>query len=121
MMVAILKPRFLAFTSRVTTALQIQQTVKVQFDGKTYTCPQAKKGEKPIILVPRSLLKPMPIAADIGEAIDNADLNEQARSAANKMFADARERGVSAPTTNELRSFIEHVPPVVESSGRRLG
>jgi hypothetical protein len=106
MMVSILKPRFLAYTSRVTAALQIQTTVKVEFDGKTYTCPQSKKGAKPIILVPRSLLKPMPTAADIGEAIDNAALNEQARNAADKMFADARGRGAIAPTTSELRSFI---------------
>ena len=112
MMVSILKPRFLAYTSRITTSLQIQQTVTVQFDGKTYTCPQTKKGEKPIILVPRSLLKPMPIAADIGEAIDNADLNDQARKAANKMFADARERGAAAPTTSELRSFILTRPTI---------
>ena len=112
MMVSILKPRFLAYTSRVTTALQIQQTVTVQFDGKTYTCPQTKKGEKPIILVPRVLLKPMPIAADIGEAIDNADLNEKTRNAANKMFADARERGAASPTTSELRSFILTRPTI---------
>ena len=112
MIVSILKPRFLAYTSRVTTALQIQQTAKFQIDGKTYTCPQAKPGGKPIILVPRSLLKPMPIAADIGEAIDNADLNEQARKAANKMFADARERGAAAPTTSELRSFILTRPTI---------
>jgi hypothetical protein len=84
MIVSILKPRFLAYTSRVTTALQIQPTVKVELDGKTYICPQAKKGTKPIILVPRALLKPMPTAADVGEAIDNAALNEQARNAADK-------------------------------------
>lgn len=112
MIVSILKARFLAYTSRVTAALQIQQTVRVQFDGKTYTCPQSKKGEKPIILVPRSLLRPLPIAADIGEAIDNADLNDHARKAADKMFADARERGAAAPTTNELRSFILGRPTI---------
>ena len=77
----------------------------VTYDGKTYICPQAKKGEKPIILVPRYLLKPLPIAADIGQALDNADLNEQARQAANKMFADAHEKG-TVPTTGQMRSFI---------------
>jgi hypothetical protein len=112
MIVSILKPRFLAYTSRVTMALQIQQTVTFRFDGKTYTCPQSKKGGKPIILVPRILLQPMPIAADIGEAIDNAALNEQARRAANKMFADARERGAAAPSTSELRSFILARPAI---------
>jgi hypothetical protein len=112
MVVSILKPRFLAYTSRVTAALQIQQTVKVKFDGITYICPQAKQGAKPIILVPRSLLKPMPTAADIGEAIDNASLNEQARDAANKMFADARERGAASPSASQLRAFILSRPTI---------
>jgi len=112
MIVSILKPRFLAYTSRVTTTLQIQPTVKVELDGKTYICPQAKKGTKPIILVPRALLKPMPTAADVGEAIDNAALNEQARNAADKMFADARERGAASPSTGELRSFILSRPMI---------
>jgi hypothetical protein len=112
MIVSILKPRFLAYTSRVTAELQIQQTLTVQFDGKTYTCPQVKPGAKPIILVPRALLKPMPTAADIGEAIDNAALNEQARDAANKMFADARERSGAAPSASQLRAFILSRPTI---------
>lgn len=112
MMVAILKSRFLAYTSRVTKQLQIQQTVAVQYDGKTYILPQVKKGEKPIILVPRSLLKPLPIAADLGEALDNADLNEATRQAANKMIADAHKRGAAAPTTSELRAFIISRPTI---------
>ena len=111
MIVSILKPRFLAYTSRVTEELQIQQTVRAEFNGKIYTCPQRAKGAKPIILVPRSLLKPMPTAADIGEAIDNAALNDQVRAAANKMFADARERG-AAPGPNEMRSFILSRPSI---------
>ena len=113
MMVHILLPRFLAYTTRITKALQIQTTMAVPYDGKTYVCPQAKKGQKPIILVPRSLLKPLPIAADIGQALDNADLNERTRDAANKKFADARERGGS-PTTNEMRSFILTRPSIYQ-------
>ena len=58
MMVKILLPRFLAYTTRVTKELQIQKTMTIAFDGKTYICPQAKKNQKPVILVPRSILKP---------------------------------------------------------------
>lgn len=111
MIVSILKPRFLAYTSRVTQQLGIQQIVKAEFDGKTYFFPQTKKGAKPIILVPRSLLKPLPTAADIGEALDNADLNNQVRAAADKMFADARKRGAN-PSRNEIRSFILSRPAI---------
>lgn len=113
MMVHILLPRFLAYTTRVTKELQIQKTMTVSYDGKTYICPQATKSQKPVILVPRSILKPLPVAADIGQALDNADLNERTRDAANKMFADARERG-GMPTTNEMRSFILTRPSIYQ-------
>jgi hypothetical protein len=106
MIVAILKARFVKYTARITSELQIQKTVKVQFQGKTYVFPQVAKGESPILLVPRSILKPLPVAADIEQALDNADLNQQVRQAANKMFADARERGSVTPGANEMRSFI---------------
>jgi hypothetical protein len=112
MIVALLKARFVKYTSRVTSELQIQKTVKIQFQGKTYVCPQTAKGEAPILLVPRSILKPLPVAADIEQALDNADLNEQVRKAANKMFADARERGSVTPGANEMRSFILTRPSI---------
>jgi hypothetical protein len=113
MTVHILLPRFLAYTTRVTKELQIQKIASVAYDGKTYVCPQAKKDQSPMVLAPRALLKPLPIAADIGQALDNADLNERTRDAANKMFADARERGGS-PTTGEMRSFILTRPSIYQ-------
>lgn len=113
MMVHLMLPRFLAYTTRITKELQIQKSVGVTYSGKTYLCPQAKKGEKPIILVSRALLKPLPIAADIAQALDNADLNEQTRQAANKMFADAHARGAN-PSTNDMRSFILSRPSIYQ-------
>ncbi len=111
MIVSILKPRFLAYTTRVTRQLGIQQTVAVEYGGKTYTCPRFKKGDKPIILVPRRLLKPLPIAADIGEALDMAaDLNEETRRIANQMFDAARERGAQAPSKPEILAFMSSRP-----------
>ena len=111
MIVSVLKPRFLAYTTRVTRQLGIQQTVSVEFDGKTYICPRFKKGEKPIILVPRRLLKPLPIAADIGEALDMAaDLNEETRRIANRMFDEARERGAQTPSKSEILAFMSSRP-----------
>jgi hypothetical protein len=111
MIVSILKPRFLAYTTRMTRQLGIQQTVAVEYDGKTYICPRFKKGDKPIILVPRRLLKPLPIAADIGEALDMAaDLNEETRKIANKMFDQARERGAQTPSKAEILAFMSSCP-----------
>ena len=112
MIVSILKPRFLAYTSRITKSLNIKEITRVEFSGKTYICPQFDKGDKPIILVPRVFLKPLPIAVDLEEALDKADLNDQTRSAANKLFDEARERGAASPKTSELRSFILTRPSI---------
>jgi hypothetical protein len=67
--------------------------------------PQYEKGDDPILLIPLELLKPLPLAMDIEEALNNADLNEQARSQVNKLFSDAFAMRVR-PGTNQLRDFI---------------
>jgi hypothetical protein len=74
-----------------------------------YLCPQFRKGEKPLILVPRDLLKPLPIALDIEEALDNASFNEAMREKSNKIFADAQKQG-TRPRRNELRALIRANP-----------
>jgi hypothetical protein len=95
MIVSILKARFLAYTDRITMELGIKRTVEVPYDGRKYSCPQFKKSDKPMILVPRALLKPLPIAANIEDALDVADLNEQARLEVNRIYAQAHKTRVS--------------------------
>jgi hypothetical protein len=105
MIVSILKPRFLAYTDRVTRTLGVQQAVEAEYGGKRYLCPRFKKGDKPIILLPQGILKPLPIALDIEEALANADMNEDSRNEMNKIFSDAYKQG-AIPTRNQLRAAI---------------
>jgi hypothetical protein len=109
MIVSILTNRFLAYTDRITNSLGVQQTYKLSFDGRSYLCPQFKKGEKPLVLVPRDLLKPLPIALDIVEALDNAAFNDEMRAKSNKIFADAQKQRVN-PSKNEMRALIRANP-----------
>lgn len=104
MIVSILKARFLGYTDRITRQLGVEQTVEVPYDMTTYICPQFKKSTKPMILVPQYLLKPLPIAADIEDALDVADLNDQARAEVNRIYADAQRRRVSPKPY--LRSMV---------------
>ncbi len=116
MIVSVLKPRFLAYTNRVTRQLGILETMPVEYNVNEYLCPRIRKvgkakRDKPLILVPRRLLKPLPIAADIGEALDMAaDLNEETRRTANKMFDQARERGTQTPAKSEVLAFMSSRP-----------
>jgi len=48
-----------------------------------------------MILVPANILKPLPIATDIEDALDVADLNEETRAKVNEIYAEARKRHVS--------------------------
>lgn len=104
MIVSILMTRFLAYTDRITRALGIKHTIEVPYDGRKYICPQFKKNAKPMILVPQSLLKPLPIAANIEDALDVADLNEQARQEVNRIYAAAHKARVSPKPY--LRSMV---------------
>jgi len=96
MIVSILKPQFLLYTDRVTKLLKIKKAVVVDFNGQKYLCPQYDGSDRPTILVPQSLLKPLPIAASIEDALDAADLNDQARAAVNRIYAAAHESKKSA-------------------------
>jgi len=98
MVVSILKVRFLAYTDRITKELGIKHTIEVPYDGGKYSCPRFKKNDKPMILVPRALLKPLPIAANIEDALDVADLNQQARQEVNRIYSQAYKARVVAET-----------------------
>lgn len=105
MIVAILKRRFIAYTDRITRTLGVQKVVPINVDGQQRLFPQFKAGDAPIILLPQEILKPLPLAMNIEEALLNADLNAAARSDVNKMFAESFKRRAT-PGTNQLRSFI---------------
>ncbi len=104
MVVAILKGRFLAYTDRVTKELGAQRTVRVSYQAENYICPQFKTSDKPLILVPQDLLKPLPIAASIEDALEAADLNDEARAEVNRVYAEAHKNKVSPKPY--LRSMV---------------
>jgi hypothetical protein len=95
MIVAILKPRFLSYTDRIAKELGIRHVVEVSYRSSKYICPRFGRGGKPMILVPQELLKPLPIAASIQDALDLADLNDQARQEVNRIYAEAHEKRIS--------------------------
>jgi hypothetical protein len=105
MIVSILKLRFIAYTNRITRALGIQRTVVLEIGSQRFAFPCLSKGDKPIILIPKRILKPLPIAMSIEEALLNADLNDHARREVNKAFSDAHKLG-TRPKAESLRAII---------------
>jgi hypothetical protein len=110
MIVSILKGRFLTYTDRVTRALGVKQTAELTFEDRSYLCPKFDKTAKPMILVPKNLLKPLPIAANIQDALDVADFNDQARHAVNQIYENARRFRTSVKQS--LRNLVRENPSV---------
>jgi hypothetical protein len=106
MIVSILADRFYAYTARTAHDLGIHQLKTVtSASGSEYLCPCFSEEEGPILLLPKSLLKALPIAANIGEALENANLNDDIRKQLNAMFAAAHKNGRD-PGKADLREFI---------------
>jgi hypothetical protein len=96
MIVSILKARFLAYTDRITKSLKIDDVTNIEHESLKYACPNLGRTGRPLILVPQDLLKPLPIAASIEDALAMADLNDTARREVNKIYALAHEARRSA-------------------------
>jgi hypothetical protein len=110
MIVSILRGRFFAYTDRITRTLGVAQTAAFTIGDKTFVFPKLER--KPLVLVPRAILKPLPVALDIEQALDNADLNAAVRAELNKMFADAQKHN-AVPGRTRLREFIRTNPKIL--------
>lgn len=114
MFVSILKKRFLDYTDRVTRELNVQRASIFTYEGVSYTCPRFDLKSKPLILVPRSLLKPLPIALDLAQALDNADLAASVRAEVNALWAAAAKKKRN-PTKGEIKALINSKPKIYKS------
>ena len=111
MLVSILMEHFLAYTDRVTGQLQVSRTALLTYRGKQYCCPHFAKGEKPYILLPREILRPLPIAQDLEEALNMANLNAEVRRELNALFSAAYKEG-RRPGKADLQAFVRARPTI---------
>lgn len=109
MLVSILMERFLMYTHRITQALHVQKTDQVLYRGRYYTCPRFSNAEKAHVLLPKEILRPLPIAMDIEQALSGADLNDEVRSELNILYSAAFRQGRTVGKA-ELRAFIRAHP-----------
>lgn len=114
MLVSILLKNFLAYTDRMTHALGVERIDTVVYDGKKYRCPRFSKTDKAHILLPREALRPLPIALDIEDALNGADLNDQTRRELNALFSAAQKDG-RRPSRAEMRDFIRSRPAILRN------
>ena len=109
MAVAVLKDRFLRFTERVTSELELKPNRRFPIDGKQWLLPVHPDGKKALILVPEDLLSPLPVALDRSEISLVTTFNAQVRARWNAIVAAAR-KDKRRPTKTEIRQMLLETP-----------
>jgi hypothetical protein len=113
MVISILASRFYAYTERVAFELGIYQLTSIEAGAATFKIPCFSEKDGPVLLLPKAILKPLPIAADIGEALAVADLNEKTRTEFNAMWEIAEKKG-RPPGKKSMQQFIFSRPDIYE-------
>lgn len=105
MAISILKSRFLAFTQRVATELNLQPTKSFSFHRAEWELPIHPETKAALILIPDSLLSQLPVALDRGEIDEvaqfNADLRASWTSLLKKAITEKRK-----PSKSEIREIL---------------
>jgi hypothetical protein len=112
MVLSILASRFYAYAQRVAGELGIHQLRNVSAGNSTFAVPCFSEKEGPIMLLPKAILQPLPIAADIGEALDKAELNEGTRNELNAIWSEAAKTN-RVPGKKFLRQFVSSKPKII--------
>ncbi|HXM96921.1 MAG TPA: hypothetical protein VN982_00445 [Candidatus Dormibacteraeota bacterium] len=105
MAVAILKPRFFAYTQRVAADLKLAPTKTFRLKGREWTLPVHPDRKTALILVPSEVLTPLPIALDRSEIAEVAQFNAEVRAAWNAIVAAAGKEK-REPTKAEIRKML---------------
>jgi hypothetical protein len=105
MAVSILKERFLAYTQRVTKALELKPSRTFPVRQKEWLLPVHPDGKKALIFVPFDVLSPLPIALDRSEIDEVAHFNAEVRQKWNEIVAAAGKEGKD-PSKAEIREML---------------
>jgi hypothetical protein len=105
MAVAILKPRFLSYTQRVTKELKLRPSQSFLIENREWTLPLSPEGKRALILVPRALLSKLPIALDRSEIYEVAQFNAAVRRQWDALVAAAHEEKAE-PSKTQIREML---------------
>ena len=109
MAVSILKERFLNYTQRVTSELNLQPQRKFSLHGKGWILPIHPYGNRALVFVPAEILTPLPVALDRSEISDVAAFNEEVRQQWNAIVS-AASKDKRAVSKGEIREMLLSKP-----------
>jgi hypothetical protein len=109
MAVHILKSRFLEFTQRITTELDLKPREKFRLSARDWILPLAPDKKRPLIFVPFVMLSELPVALDRSEIDQVASFNREVRQAWNDIVAEAGKQNREV-TKEEIRDILLDKP-----------
>ena len=101
----LLLQEFFSFTSRVAKGIGVTNLVRISFRGGEMPQLPVLKSGKPVILLPLSLLRKIPLGNDPSEIYEAADLNEDLRKDWNSVVWSAQ-KAKRNPSKDEIRSLF---------------
>jgi hypothetical protein len=109
MAVGILKRRFLAYTQRVATELNLGGLLKFRFGGADWKLPMSPDARRGLIFIPSKALSDLPVALDASEIGEVAAFNAEVRRAWNAIVAVASKEKRHI-TKREIRDLLLSSP-----------
>jgi len=110
MTVSILLPQLLRFSERVAKTLKVP-TVSMQYDGTSFDVPKNTRTRKGLILVPRDVLKTLPVAEDWSDIDRVSSHNASLRRRVNPIIGATWKRatGRSVPKSTLRNTLLKNV------------
>ena len=103
MTIVIIKEDIYKFTERITKSLNIKELIQVRFNDNTYYLPKHPAGNRSLILLPKELLRDLPVALT-WQAIDHVvSTNRELRERLNRLIGMTWKNKIKK---KELRDLI---------------
>ncbi len=114
MTIRIIRSNIYNYTQRVSKELGISLTYILELEGVKYSLPYDKERRTPLIFLPKSLLRRLPIALSWYDISDVVAFNNQLRSKINSIISSAW-TGDGKPKKKDLRKIILANPDNLKS------
>ena len=103
----------LSYSDRVSNSLKIEELIKVRLNDNEYSLPYNKYASKPLILIPNSILTPLPVAYDWDDISYVCSHNAALRARVNKIIGDTWRQATRRISKPILKSYLLREPELL--------
>jgi hypothetical protein len=112
MTIRIIRDDILSYSERIAKELQIKNLTEYKIKDKVYKIPPSQNYRKPILFLPKELLRPLPVALSWDEIGYASQINQEIRNRLNRLISETWSKRNS--TKEERRKIIFMNPKNIE-------